>query len=107
MKAAFKTDGKTTTQAALSSKSWGMSSGTSRISFNTAPLFSKRFSSFSGSAAKTEEEQIARTTNSMLITYVASFFMTVLLVRFRATDKEQLAPRFSTQTSSQVLVQSP
>src|ERR1700727_4112514 len=75
MNAAFKTDGKTTTQSALSSKSWGMSSGTSRISFNTLQLFLKRSSSFSWSAAEAEEERRGRTTSNMLMRYVIGFFM--------------------------------
>src|SRR5205807_5046052 len=87
MKAAFKTDGKTTTQSALSSKSCGMSSGTSRISFNTVPLFLKRSSSFSRSAAEAEEERMGRTTSNMLIRCVIGFFMTFLLARLRTTDE--------------------
>ena len=41
-----------------------MSSGTSRISFNTVPLFFKRPSSFSGLAAEAEEERRGRTTSN-------------------------------------------
>src|ERR1700674_4109164 len=70
MNAAFKTDGKTTTQSALSSKSWGMSSGTSRISFNTVPLFRKRSSSFSWSAAEAEEERRDRIASHILMRYI-------------------------------------
>src|SRR5260370_29335841 len=45
MNAAFITDGSTTTQRALLSKSCGMSSGTFRISSITVPAFSMRFPS--------------------------------------------------------------
>src|SRR6516162_1980803 len=51
MKAAFKTEGKTTTQSALSSKSWGMSSGTLRISVITLPASLTRSSSFASLSA--------------------------------------------------------
>jgi hypothetical protein len=101
MKAAFRTDGKTTTQSALSSKSRGMSSGTSRISFNTVPLFLKRSSSFSGSAAEAEEERIGRTTSNMLIRQVSGFFITLLLggferqINFRYLVRDELFGAFS------------
>src|SRR5690242_10368506 len=52
MNAAFNTDGNTTTQRALSSKSCGMSSGTFRISSITVPAFWRRLvSSFAFSSA--------------------------------------------------------
>src|SRR5258708_23189352 len=47
MKAAFTTDGNTTTQRALLSRSCGILSGTFRISSITVPAFSRRFSSLS------------------------------------------------------------
>src|SRR5579871_1077984 len=51
MNAAFKTEGSTTTQRALSSRSCGISSGTFRISSITIPAFSSRFvSSFAFSS---------------------------------------------------------
>src|SRR5271170_4875784 len=50
MKAAFNTDGSTITQRALSSRSWGISSGISRISFITVPAFCRRSTSFVSSA---------------------------------------------------------
>src|SRR5262252_10974058 len=51
MNAALRTDGKTTTQSALSSRAPGILSGMSRISLRTVPLFVSRSSSFSLSAA--------------------------------------------------------
>src|SRR6267142_656165 len=86
MKAAFRTEGKTTTQSALSSKSWGMSSGTSRISFNTVPLFFSRSSSFSWSAAQAGAEKTGRARNNRLIRQVNVFFMFFLLVLFQMTQ---------------------
>src|ERR1700730_10586320 len=63
-----------------------MSSGTSRISFNTMPLFFSRSSSFSWSAAKAGEERTGRATNKMLIRYAISFFISFLQVSdFQAT----------------------
>jgi len=50
-KCGFEDGRKTTTQSALSSKSCGMLSGTSRISFRTAPQFLNRSSSLVGSDA--------------------------------------------------------
>src|SRR5215472_9088207 len=50
MNAAFTTEGKTTTQSALLSKSCGTSSGISRISLRTVPLLFSRSSSFTLSA---------------------------------------------------------
>src|ERR1700756_4517391 len=47
IKAALTTDGNTTTQRALLSRSCGILSGTFRISSITVPAFSRRFSSFS------------------------------------------------------------
>src|SRR5277367_1638563 len=77
-----------------------MSSGTSRISFNTMPLFFRRSSSFSRSAATADaEKRIGRAANTMLKTYVISFFMSRLLLSgFSASQhlglNEQLRPPF-------------
>src|SRR5258708_2283536 len=46
MKAAFRTDGYTITHSDLSSRSCGISSGMSRISFKISPQFSRRSVSF-------------------------------------------------------------
>jgi hypothetical protein len=54
MKAALTTEGKTTTHFALSRRSWGISSGTFRISEITVPAFSTRSTSFLSSAANSE-----------------------------------------------------
>src|SRR6266478_2421806 len=43
----FRTEGRITTQSALSRTSWGMLSGASRISLKTLPAFSTRDSSLS------------------------------------------------------------
>src|SRR5208283_3372855 len=57
-----------------------MSSGTSRISFNTMPLFFSRSSSFSWSAAQAGAERVGRTANTVLKRHVINFFMSLLLV---------------------------
>src|SRR5580700_1686160 len=69
--------------------------------FNTAPLFLKRSSSFSGSAAEAEEERIGRTTSNMLIRQVSGFFITLLLggferqINFRYLVRDELFGAFS------------
>src|SRR5271165_1590012 len=50
MKAALRTEGITTTQRALSRRSWGISSGTSRISWSTVPALCRRSISLASSA---------------------------------------------------------
>src|SRR5215469_4869074 len=59
MNAAFRTEGYTMTHSALSSRSCGMSSGMSRISFNTVPQFCKRAASFLSMAANSGKVIIA------------------------------------------------
>src|ERR1700756_4773136 len=73
MKAAFKTEGKTTTQSALSSKSCGMFSGTSRISFKTVPQFFNLSSSFAWSDALANPLKGGKTTNKMVLKQANSF----------------------------------
>jgi hypothetical protein len=64
--AAFRTEGETTTQSALSSQSCGMLSGTSRISFKTVPQFLSRSSSLVWSTALATSASGGRTTNRTL-----------------------------------------
>jgi hypothetical protein len=65
------------------------------------PLFLKRSSSFSGSAAEAEEERIGRTTSNMLIRQVSGFFITLLLggferqINFRYLVRDELFGAFS------------
>src|SRR5580704_5802777 len=65
MNAAFRTEGKTTTQSALSSKSCGMLSGTSRTSVRTVPQFLNRSSSLLWSDALATSERSVRTTRML------------------------------------------
>src|SRR5256886_12543786 len=62
MNAAFTTDGRTTTQRALLSKSCGMSSGTFRTSSITVPAFSSRLvSSFAFASPRANADGAIRT----------------------------------------------
>src|SRR6266705_154349 len=69
MNAAFRTEGKTTTQSALSSKSCGMLSGTSRISFKTEPQFRRRSSSLLSSEALAASVRIGAAASRILTTH--------------------------------------
>src|ERR1700730_13193058 len=82
MKAAFRTEGNTTTQSALSSKSCGTLSGTSRISFKTDPQFFNRSSSLVWSDAFATWERNGVTTNGMLLRQLENFRMWYSSVSF-------------------------
>src|SRR5258705_8655531 len=92
MNAAFTTEGKTTTQSALSSKSCGMLSGTSRISFKTVPQFRKRSSSLLSSEAFATELKIGETANRKLHRHGNNFGMMDFLPEVFLASQEILQP---------------
>src|SRR5208282_2193481 len=77
MKAALRTEGKTTTQSALSRRPCGMSSGIFRISDTTLPAFSTRSTSFVSSAASAAVALEAR--NRAATRETRRLFMSLLL----------------------------
>src|SRR6267142_830321 len=89
MNAAFRTDGNTTTQSALSSKSCGMPSRTSRISFKTVPLFLNRSSSLVWSAALATSVNKSAEANRVQLKQVNNFrigFSSFFFAVFLASD---------------------
>src|ERR1700687_3158500 len=79
MKAAFITEGRTMTHSALSRRSFGISSGTLRISAITLPAFLMRlFSSFCAYAGKQNSVAV---TNNKKIRFISLFPSKPSLVR--------------------------
>src|SRR5258708_13651866 len=101
MKAAFTTEGNTTTQSALSSKPCGMLSGTSRISFRTEPQFFNRSSSLVWSEAFATSARNGANPNARLLSKLINFLMCFPPAVFLGPEPCGMQPGCQCQESSE------